>query len=610
MPPQLPKQPFWFALHFIKNFKRPLLAMMVLEAGQASCQILLPSAIKDIIDTIDHMGQSLSQNQVFTHIKEPAWTFVGLSVGILIFSRASGAILIYAGPALRRLTRYNLYSYLQHHSHRFFTSNFSGALSNKINEVSVGINHALWTIMFDFWPVLITFSISMILLAKAQTELALYLGSWLFVYVLASFLLAIRARKYAKNFAAARSTVSGKIVDSVTNIINTQMFSRMKFERNYVRHHLNFEVKKAREAFWFMEKMRWFQFIAALILQLGMMYMAINYWVQGRITLGEFAMVTSLSLLIINDARGLSRRFLEFFEYLGNISDGVGTMIQDHEVKDEKGASPLKVTKGEIEYKNVHFKYIDGVKVFQGLNVKICGGEKVGVVGFSGAGKSTFISLLARLYDIQEGGIYIDGQPITKVTKDSLRDQISMIPQDPMLFHRSVMENIRYGKTSATNDEVYQATQLAFAHDFIQELPQGYESLVGERGVKLSGGQRQRVAIARAILKDAPILVLDEATASLDSKTEKLIQVGLDNLIQGKTVLVGAHRLSTIHHMDRILVFHQGKIIEQGSHEKLLTMDGHYAMLWEMQAGGFLPLEPMDSIETVKATSKTLPCTL
>ena len=594
-PPKLPRHPFLFSWHFIKKFKWPLLAMLVLEAGQAGSQILLPSAIKDVIDTITHLEGGLSREDIFSHIQGAMWTFVGLSLGVLIFSRSSGVILVYVGPALRRLTRYNMYHYLQHHSHNFFTSNFAGSLSNRINEVAVGINHSMWKVMFDFWPVLITFSVSMVLLIRTHMELALYLGSWIVLYVVISFLLAMKARQYAKKFAAARSAVSGRVVDSVTNILNTQMFSRLNYEREYLTTYLDLEVKKAKDTFWFMEKMRWFQFTAALILQVGIMYLSVLRWIQGVITIGEFTMATTLSLLIINDARGLSRRFLEFFEDLGNISDGVGVMIQDHEIKDKKEAAPLQVTKGKIEYRNVHFKYDTGKDLFKDLNIKITNGEKVGLVGFSGAGKSTFVSLLARLYDVQKGDILIDGQSLSKVTKDSLRGQISMIPQSPMLFHRSLIENIRYGKLSATKEEVIEASQLAFAHEFIEELPQGYHSLVGERGVKLSGGQRQRIAIAMAILKDAPILVLDEATSSLDSKTEKLIQCGLDNLMKDKTVVSISHRLSTINHMDRILVFNKGQIIEQGTHNELLARDGHYAMLWEMQAGGFLPLEPTES---------------
>ena len=378
MPPKLPRQPFQFVLYFIKHFKWPLWVMAILEAGQAGSQILLPNAIKDIIDIVTNLNEGLSREEIFSSIEGPMWVFVGLSLSILICSRSSGTILVYVGPALRRLTRYNLYSYLQYHSHHFFTSNFSGSLSNRINEVSVGINHSLWTVIFDFWPVFVTFSVSMVLLVQAHLELAFYLGSWIVFYVTISFLLAMKARKYARNFAAARSNVSGKIVDSVTNILNTQMFSRLKYEREYIRTQLHFEVKKGREALWFMEKMRWFQFIAALILQVGIMYMAVLKWVQGFITLGEFTMVTSLSLLIINDARGLSRRFLEFFEYLGDISDGVGIMIRDHEIRDVKGATPLQVRKGEIEYRDVHFKYADSRQLFKGLNVKIAGGRKGG----------------------------------------------------------------------------------------------------------------------------------------------------------------------------------------------------------------------------------------
>jgi ATP-binding cassette subfamily B protein len=448
--------------------------------------------------------------------------------------------------------------------------------------------------MFDFWPVTITFSVSIYLLASANLELGLYLGSWIAGYVLISFVLAMRAKVYAKEFASARSNVSGKIVDSVTNILNTKMFSRLSFERDYMREQLNFEVQKARDTFWFMEKMRWFQFIAALILQVGMLYLAVNKWLSGSISVGQFAMVTSLSLLIINDARGLSRRFLEFFEYLGNISDGVSIMIKDQEVKDLIEAKRLQVHQAIIDFNNVSFKYAEGKEVFKNLNLNIKGGEKVGLVGFSGSGKSTLVNLLTRLYDIHGGEILIDGQNISKVTQDSLREHISLIPQDPMLFHRTLMENIRYGKIDATDDEVIAAARLAYAHDFVQELPQKYDSLVGERGVKLSGGQRQRIAIARAILKNSPILILDEATSSLDSKTEKLIQKGLDNLMKGKTVIVIAHRLSTISHMDRIVVFDNGRIVEQGTHNELLDRNGHYCMLWSMQAGGFLPQSPDD----------------
>jgi ATP-binding cassette subfamily B protein len=300
-------------------------------------------------------------------------------------------------------------------------------------------------------------------------------------------------------------------------------------------------------------------------------------------------MVAGLAIMLIEAARGLSRSFLEFFEYLGNISDGVSVFVQSHEIVDKPAAPRLQVTRGEIVFADVTFVYPEGLAIFEHLDVTIEPKQQVGLVGFSGSGKSTFVNLILRMFECQHGEIRIDGQNILDVTQDSLRENVSMIPQDPQLFHRSLMENIRYGRLDASDAEVIEAARKAHAHEFILQTEKGYESLVGERGVKLSGGQRQRVAIARAILKDSPILILDEATSSLDSVTEKKIQLGLANLMQGRTVVVVAHRLSTVSHMDRILVFDQGKIVEDGSHDELLLADGQYARLWNMQAGGFLP---------------------
>ena len=300
-------------------------------------------------------------------------------------------------------------------------------------------------------------------------------------------------------------------------------------------------------------------------------------------------MVASLLLMVINDVRNLSRRFLEFFEYIGNITDGVNVIIRPHEVTDVAGARRLAVTAGEIRLEHVDFAYPGGAQVFSGLTLDIRPGTRVGLVGFSGSGKSTFVNLILRLYDVQRGRILIDGQDIREVTQDSLRGAIAMISQEPILFHRSLIENVRYGRLEATDDEVQDAARRAHAQDFITSLPEGYDSLVGERGVRLSGGQRQRIAIARAVLKDAPIFFMDEATSSLDSVTERQIQDAIEELMRGRTAVVIAHRLSTIAHLDRIVVFHDGVVVEDGTHRELLARRGHYARLWSMQAGGFLP---------------------
>ena len=585
--PRLSRSPWRFALYFYLKSRNTLLGIFVFEAAQAACTIMLPYAVKEIIDAVT------LANQTGADIFDAAWDglllFALLNLGIVLFSRASGAMLVMTGPYLRAEIRKSLFSYLQHHSHRYFISHFAGSLANRIAEVSMSSMHALWTITFDFYPLIIKSLVALIILFGASGELALVLSLWLGVYIYVSYLLARRCRVYARDFAAARSLVTGKVVDSVTNVMNAKMFARRQYEEDYLTDYLNHEVNHALRTYWYMEKLRWFQFTAAMVLMVSMVGYALKIWSEGDMTVGEFSMVAGLTILLIEAARGLSRSFLEFFEYLGNISDGVSVFVQSHEIVDKPDAPALQVTRGEIAFNDVCFTYDEGMQVFEHLQVTIPPKQQVGLVGFSGSGKSTFVNLVLRLFEPQGGSIRIDGQNILEVTQDSLRESVSMIPQDPQLFHRSLMENIRYGRLDASDDDVIEAAKKAHAHEFILQTEKQYESLVGERGVKLSGGQRQRISIARAILKDAPILILDEATSSLDSVTEKKIQAGLDNLMKGRTVVVVAHRLSTISHMDRILVFDQGKVVEDGSHQQLLQRNGHYARLWNMQAGGFLP---------------------
>lgn len=585
--PGLPHTPLKFCLHYARLYWLSVVLMIGFEAGQASCSMMLPYAIKQIMEAVSAAQESGAD--VWALTKPALWLFAGLNFGIVVFARASGTLLVIMGPALRRTIRRDLFAYLQHHSQRYFMSNFAGSLANRIAEVSMSVAHTVWTVLFDFWPLAIAFSVSLVLLGRVSVDLALVLGLWIVVYVSISFVLALRCRRYARRYAAARSLVSGKIVDSVTNIMNAKLFARRDHERAYLDSYLNMEVKRARETFWYMEWIRWFQFLAAMLLMVGIIGYALKIWAAGGMTAGAFAMAASLALLLIEQARGLSRRFLDFFEYVGNINDGVAMIVQSHEVVDRDDAEPLQAAAGGIELKQLDFAYTEHRPVFEQLNLTIKAGERVGLVGYSGSGKSTLINLILRLYEPQQGQILVDGQDIQLVSQESLRQAIAMIPQDPMLFHRSLKENIRYGKLDASDEEIVHAAELAHAHEFIMQTEHGYDSLVGERGVKLSGGQRQRIALARAILKQAPILLLDEATSSLDSVTERNIQESLAYLMRNRTVLVIAHRLSTLSHLDRIIVFHEGKIIEDGRHDELLAVDGHYARMWSMQAGGFLP---------------------
>jgi ATP-binding cassette subfamily B protein len=450
------------------------------------------------------------------------------------------------------------------------------------------VSQTLWSVIFDFWPMVIVFGVAIALLAQANKGLAELVGIWAVCFVGVSFWLATRTRPFAVAASAARSETTGKVVDAVTNLTSTRLFARLGYEREYLNTQLHKELRIVRKSSWSSERVRWFQYVAAAVLKIAVLYYALQLWGRGEISVAEFVVASTTTLLIINEARNLSRRFLEFFEYVGNVANGVHTIVRPHEIVDAPDAVAAPIKRGRIEFRDVSFAYTTGQPIFRQLSVTIPSGQRVGLVGFSGSGKSTFVSLILRLYDPQSGQILIDGHDIRAMTQESLHSQLSLIPQDPNLFHRSLLENIRYGRLEATEEEVIDAARKAHAHDFITQIKDQYASLVGERGVKLSGGQRQRIAIARVVVKNAPILILDEATSSLDSITEQAIQETLDDAMKGKTVMVVAHRLSTIAHLDRILVFDQGRVVEDGTHAELLALQGGYHRLWSRQAGGFV----------------------
>lgn len=587
--PPLPTNPFRFICYFVNQFRWWYVAMVILEILHATCGIMLPYAIGEIIRSVT---RSTGDSQlIFDTVSQPLMLFVALSIGEVVFGRATGLLQTILHPIHRQHIVRSLYAYLQQHSHRYLSSSFAGALAHRIGETSLGVTQTMSMMIAEFMPVIVVYIVSTTLLYRVYPPLAAFVGIWAVSFISISFWLATRCRIYARKAAAARSETTGMIVDSVTNLISTKLFARLGFERRYLNEQLKRELKEVRKSNWYSERIRWFQFISAAILKIGTLYYSLSLWSQGKIAAADFVVATSLSLLIISEARNLSKRFLEFFEHIGNVINGVSIIVQPHEIIDREQALAPTITQGRIEFRQVHFSYSPTKPVFKDLSVTIQPGERVGLVGFSGSGKSTFVNLILRLFDPQSGQILIDGIDICDMRQDALHAQISLIPQDPSLFHRTLIENIHYGRLEATEAEIIEAASKAHAHDFIVPMSEGYHSLVGERGVKLSGGQRQRIAIARVILKDAPILILDEATSSLDSVTEKAIQETLDLAMHEKTVIVVAHRLSTIAHLDRILVFDQGRIIEDGSHAELLSLRGAYYRLWTMQAGGFLPEE-------------------
>jgi ATP-binding cassette subfamily B protein len=591
--PALPATPLRFLLYFMARFRWWYAGMFLIEACSSTCTILIPYATGQIIRAVTQAhapGPALAAS-----LQAPLALFTLLAAGEVIFSRLGGACQIRIGPRQRQSVTRALYAYLQHHSHRYLSNDFAGSLAHRISETSMGVSQTLWTIIFDFWPMALVFMLAVLILGRASRGLAELVAVWAGCFIFASFVLARRCRPYAVRASAIRSETTGKVVDAVTNLNSTRLFARLEFERVHLDGQLRRELRAVNRSNGYSERVRWFQYGAAALLKVGVLYYAVTLWARGTIGVAELVVACTTALLVINEARNLSRRFLEFFEYVGNVANGVYTIVQEHEIVDGPHAQPARITAGQIELHDVSFAYMPSQPIFEHLSVTIPAGQRVGLVGFSGSGKSTFVSLILRLFDPQRGRILIDGQDIRQLTQESLHEQLSLIPQDPNLFHRSLMDNIRYGRLNATDEEVIEAARRAHAHEFIVQIKDGYESLVGERGVKLSGGQRQRIALARVLVKNAPILILDEATSSLDSVTEQVIQETLAEVMQGRTVMVVAHRLSTVAHLDRILVFDQGRIVEDGSHAELLARQGTYHRLWSRQAGGFAPEEDADA---------------
>jgi len=579
----LPESPFAFIRLVVGGrYRYWLLGLVLGEGGNAACGILLPYALNRIITAIttSHADRSL----VLAALSAPLGLFAALSLGELVLGRINSALQLRVAPRQRQYVARALFGHLHRHSHRYLTESFAGALASRISETSHGTNQVLFSLIQEFLPTGIVITVANALLFSANVWLGAFTCGWTLLFLAISLFLARRTQPLAAAASNARSHTVGMVVDSVANHATVRLFAQLGHERTRLDRAYDAELVTVLRANLAMERVRLFQFAASALLKAGTVTVAVIVWSRGALTVGQFVMAVSLSLLIIAEVRNLSRRLLELFEALGNVASGVRTILQPHELPDSEGALPRPVARGTIEFDSVDFRYADGAHVFNDFSLTIPAGQRVGLVGFSGSGKSTFVSLLLRFYDVQSGSIRIDGHDIRSFTQDSLHAQLGLIPQDPTLFHRTLRENIRYGRSGASDEEVEDAAARAYANDFIAAIPGGYDAEVGERGVKLSGGQRQRIAIARVILKNAPILILDEATSSLDSLTEQAIQAALDEAMVDKTVIVIAHRLSTIAHLDRILVFDGGRVLEEGTHAELLRRRGAYYQLWSRQA--------------------------
>lgn len=575
-----------FILRSLRPFPMAIGTMVLMSVAWAIDLSLRPYIMKVILDRLaEHPG-----GDVFSYLAAPVIFFLFLAFLMPTISRLYGYFVeIEMIPRLRQQLAQGAFENFLKQSHVFFQNQFSGSLGNKINDLSGDIPDLVQIVIDRCFASVLALLVAIITLWTVSAHFALLMAGWTAMFFLGSLFFSKSLVTLSDNWSEYISTITGQIVDSLSNILSVRLFARSTQEAQMLKHTFDKAVNAEKKLQW---TYFWVWFIygyAFLVAQALNVYYLMKGYQEGIISVGDFALVLTINIAIVEFLWNVTKDFSQLSKSLGKITQALRTILLPVEIVDHPNARALKVTKGEIAFRDVRFHYKGTSPLFEKTSIIIKPGQKIGLVGFSGSGKTTFVNLILRMFELTSGQILIDGQDIREVTQDSLHEVIGMIPQDPSLFNRTLMENIRFGRSSATDADVKLASKKACAHLFIKELPDQYETLVGERGVKLSGGQRQRIAIARVVLKNAPILILDEATSQLDSVTETLIQDSLWELMQGKTALVIAHRLSTLLHMDRIFVFNKGNIVQDGTHEELLVQGGLYKTLWSAQVGGFLP---------------------
>lgn len=482
----------------------------------------------------------------------------------------------------------DLFSYAHRHSTAFFAEEMAGNISGKVKTIIDNIYPMYYNLLWGFASPLIAILITFGFIFKINLSLSMILLALNATVIYITYLLSHKMVPYSEKRAKTMSEANGILVDSISNASLVKNFGNYLYEKRYYFKYMKIAAAADRKETYTFGRLFVVQNFLRAIFQIVFYALPVWYWYIEKITIADFVLIQSMTAILNNSFNMLSMNFMQFFKMYGSMKDGLSLLSKPYDIVDTKNADKLKITTASIDFNNIKYRYKGSRFLFNDFCLNIRGGEKVGLVGRSGSGKSSLIKLLSRYYDIESGQINVDGQNIAQLTQDSLRKQIAHIPQDPSLFNRTVMENIRYGSPNASDEAVFAAAKQAYIHDFIISLPKGYDSKVGEKGAMLSGGERQRIAIARAILKNASILILDEATSALDSESEKYIQESLKDLMKQKTVIAIAHRLSTLKEMDRIIVMDKGKIVEEGTHELLISQKGAYWSFYQMQSSGFI----------------------
>ncbi|EHN68618.1 ABC transporter ATP-binding protein [Aliivibrio fischeri] len=590
-PDQPPKGLYAFCRHYTKGFEVPLISMSLLSAVIAMIEVSLFGFMGQLVDWL-----STHDRETFLAQEGQTLLLLGFLIVVIV------PILLFIHSLLTHQTllgnypmaiRWQAHRYLLKQSVSFYSDDFAGRIATKVMQTALAVRETVMKLLDVLVYVSVYFTSMVVMVGQADWRLMLPMLVWFAAYVAIQFHFVPKLKAISEQQADARSTMTGRVVDSYTNINTVKLFSHSKRETQYAEEGMEEFLGTVHKQMRLATGINISVEIINYLLVFSIAAVSITLWLDNVLSVGAIAIAISLALRVNGMSHWIMWEISSLFENLGTVTDGINTLSKPIEITDKENASELNVSKGTIKFDSVNFNYGENKSVINDLNLEIKPGEKIGLVGRSGAGKSTLVNLLLRFHDVESGSISIDGQDIRDVTQDSLRSQIGMVSQDTSLLHRSIRDNIKYGRPDATDEDLFAATKQAQAHEFIETLTdsfgsKGYDAQVGERGVKLSGGQRQRIAISRVLLKDAPLLILDEATSALDSEVEAAIQDSLDELMQGKTVIAIAHRLSTIAAMDRLLVMDKGQVVEQGTHKELVALGGIYAQLWNHQTGGFI----------------------
>ena len=579
-----------FYWHYAKQVRGLVAALFAVGFVVALLDIAIPYFIGRVVTLVSQVEPRTMLHDNWRQLVGMACVLVLIRPAALLTQKLVENQIL--SPGLTNLTRWQNHWHVVRQSWTFFQNDFAGRIAGRIIQTGASLRESVVSSINSVWHVLVYGTSAVVLLATSNWMLALPLLVWFLCFATLLRVFVPRMRDRSRLNSEARSALTGRVVDSYTNILTVKLFARARDEDEFVRE----AVDAHTSAFRYQQRLNTlFGLLLSLLngsLVAAMGALAVLLWSDGRITVGIVAMTLPLAWQVNGLSWFVAQNVTSIFEAIGAVQEGMRSIAVPQQMPDAPDAKELRIARGEVRFDNVSFGYGTKNGVLHKMNLTIGGGERVGLIGHSGAGKSTLVNLLLHFFDVDSGRILIDGQDIAGITQESLRAQIAMVTQDTSLLHRSIRDNIRYGRPNATESEIREAAARAHALDFIERLEdsqgrRGFDSLVGERGVKLSGGQRQRIAIARVILKNAPILILDEATSALDSEVEAAIQEQLGELMEGRTVIAIAHRLSTIAQMDRLIVLEQGKIIEEGSHAALLAKGGAYAKAWKRQSGGF-----------------------